>query len=139
MAVIKVSNHLAFEGNFLISDKDIPMFGFLVYFGAGKIDMEKKIYGRSTGEASYLAFNSYNFGFGSSRASENGEGSASIASNDSGSPVIQKETGRVMAVASKSTAIDTSGSFLPAISISSSLEEKSNRDFLLKYIHQKSL
>ncbi len=138
VAVIKVSDHLAFEGNFLISDKHVPMFGFLIYFGAGKIDMEKKIYGRSTGEASYLALNSYIFGFGPSSASEKSEGSASIASNDSGSPVIQKETGKVMAVASQSTAIDSSGSFLPAISISSSLKEKSNRDFLLKYMPQKS-
>lgn len=138
VAVIKVSNHSAFKGNFQISDHDVPMFGRLIYCGAGKIDMDKKIYGRSTGEASYLAFNSYIFGFGPSIASEKG-GSASIASNDSGSPVIQKETGKVMAVASQSTAIGTSGSFLPAVSISTSLNEKSNRDFLFKHIMQKEL
>jgi hypothetical protein len=139
VAVIKVSNYSAFEGNFLIGDKDVPMYGRLIYFGAGKIDMEKKIYGRSSGEASYLALNSYIFGLGPSTSSEKGEGFASIASNDSGSPVIQKETGKVIAVASKSTAIDISGSFLPAVSISSSLEEKSNRDFLLNHMNQKSL
>ncbi|HXH75446.1 MAG TPA: peptidoglycan recognition family protein [Bacteriovoracaceae bacterium] len=44
-----------------------------------------------------------------------------------------------MAVASQSTAINTSGSFLPAVSISSSLEEKSNRAFLLNHMTQKSL
>jgi hypothetical protein len=108
VAVIKVSSHAAFQGNFVINDWDAPKFGRLIYYAAGKIDMDKKIYGRSTGEASYLEFNSYIFGFGPSRASEKGEGSASIASNDSGSPVIQKQTGRVIAVASKSTAIDTS-------------------------------
>jgi hypothetical protein len=139
VAVIKVSNYSFFKGNFPVSDKAVPMVGTLIYYCAGKIDMEKKVYGRSTGEASYLALNSYIFGFGPSKASKNGEGSASIASNDSGSPVIQKETGKVIAVASKGTAINSSGSFLPAVSISSSLEEKSNRAFLLKHMTQKSL
>lgn len=137
LAVIKVSHHSTFEGNFLISDKDVPVFGHLVYYGAGKIDMEKKIYGRSTGEASYLAMNSHIFGFGPSTDSEKRIGSASIASNDSGSPVIQKETGKVIAVASKSTSINTAGSFLPALSISSSLADKSNREFILSHIFNK--
>lgn len=98
--------------------------------------MENKIYGRATGEATYFKLSSYILGFGPSENSKKSEASVSIAANDSGSPVVLKETGKVMAVASKSTAITTSGSFLPAISISTSLEESSNRGFIYKFINR---
>jgi hypothetical protein len=122
-----------FEGSFSPGTKVIPRWGTIVYFGAGKTDMKKNIYGRAIGEANYLKLGSYILGFGPSNYKIEG-GDASIAANDSGSPVIQKETGKVIAVASKSTAITTSGSFLPAISISVSLEDKSNSVFLDKHI-----
>jgi V8-like Glu-specific endopeptidase len=131
LGVIEVSANFLYAGNFSLSQESIPHWGMLQYFGAGKIDMEKKIYGRSTGEANYLKIGSYIVGWGPS-SSDKEKGSASIAANDSGSPVVLKDSGRVIGVASKSTAITTSGSFLPALSISTSLEERSNRDFLIK-------
>lgn len=137
LAVVRVAPNSIYEGNFVINTNDVSMLGTVVYFGGGKIDMEKKIYGRATGEATYLKLGSYILGLGPSKSSEKKEGSASIAANDSGSPVTQKESGKVIAIASQSTAITTSGSFLPAISISTSLLEDSNRKFLEKYIKQK--
>lgn len=135
VAVIKVKSFTGFKGDYLLGEKDIPLFGKLIYYGAGKIDMDKKIYGRSWGEANFLSMSSYVFGFGPSRSQ--GEGPASIASNDSGSPVVLKDSGRVIAVASQSTAIWTSGTILPAISVSTNLMEKSNREFILNHLDQK--
>ncbi|MDH4467205.1 MAG: trypsin-like serine protease [Bacteriovoracaceae bacterium] len=135
LAIIKVSKNELYEGNFQISSEKIPTWGTIVYFGAGKIDMENKIYGRAKGESKYLKLGAYIFGIGPSKNSVNKEGFSSIASNDSGSPVILKETGKVVAVASQSTAITISETFLPAISVSTSLEESSNYSFLANFIN----
>jgi len=57
--VIRVTINTAYAGNFVMSFGDLPTVGTLNYFGAGKIDMENKIYDRSTVSDPSLPSNLY--------------------------------------------------------------------------------
>lgn len=128
IAIIETSPFKGFVGNFKLT-RESPNFqipGTLL--GAGKINIETKSEGRTIGQNTFYHLSGYYLALGSSK--NDGEThEASIAPNDSGSPLLNEQN-EVMGLATKSTVSWTSGTIVPAISIGIDLREEENRKFL---------
>lgn len=98
--------------------------------GAGRVDLEKGTYGRSKGTASYIRTSKFIYMLGKSKNTENPGNGVTVAPNDSGGPILDIESGGVIAISSQTTIGSTKGTFLPAISIGTLLNTDETREFI---------
>jgi V8-like Glu-specific endopeptidase len=130
VGIIKVSANESFKGNFSISNVDIERFGNLTFYGAGKINIEPKEYGRSYGQNNYIKFGSFLYLIGQSKHTQFPGNDTSIAPNDSGAPVVENSTGKVIGIAYKASVAWTCGSIIPALSVITSIGLEDNWQFI---------
>ncbi len=88
---------------------------------------------RSTGENGFLKIYSVLFFLGKSKSTGGTGQSAMIAANDSGGPVVSRQTGKIIAIATETTAVASSDYGLPAIGIATSVLEESTMNFIASH------
>jgi len=120
VAIIQVDENHHFEGTFSLGDEETSTLGKLTLYGTGITNIKSNIYGRSFGANTFVRLFSFIFSFGE----------PAIAPHDSGAPIIENTTHRVIGIASKTTTTMFIDQFLPSVSIGTSLMEKSNLDFV---------
>lgn len=130
VGVIKTSVNDAFEGNFSLSNEVLDRAGDITFYGSGKISLEPKEYGRSTGKNSFIRFRSFLYSIGKSKQTDTPGANTSIAPNDSGAPVVCDKTGNVIGIAAKATVKWTDGTIFPALSVITRLGLEDNWNFI---------
>lgn len=119
LGIIKTTKFDKFSSSFHLGES-ISISGAAKLYGSGVISFQPKKRDRSIGENNFLRFGSVLLFIGAT----------SIAPNDSGAPVVDLKTGKVIAVATQSTAAEST-LYLPTISVATSLLEKSNKEFVI--------
>lgn len=130
VGLVRTENYPAFAGDFVPGEATPERLGRSMIFGTGKVDLERKLYGRSLGSAPYLRLFSVLYTFGRSRSDDQPGKGVSIAPNDSGAPIVDEASGKVIAIAAKSSIDVSYGTFLPALGISALLSDTKNQNFL---------
>jgi hypothetical protein len=98
--------------------------------GAGRFDLEKGTEGKTKGTAFYIRIGSFIYMLGKSKNTEDAGQSVTVAPNDSGGPIIDPKSSKVVAIATRTTIGSTKGNFFPAISIGTLLNTNENRAFI---------
>lgn len=119
---------------FKISTDRPGLWGTAELLGAGKVDLVSGAYGRSKGTAFYIRFGSFMYMLGKSKKTESPGQSVTIAPNDSGGPILDPKSGKVVAVGTRTTVGLTKGTFLPAVSMGTLLTTDKNRAFIAQAI-----
>jgi hypothetical protein len=133
LGIIETTEYKDFQGEFRMRRPDPKSIGKLLIYGAGKIDVARKVYGRSSGANWFLRVGPFVVFVGHSFFSSRPGMNSSVAPNDSGSPIMDVNSNRVIAIASKTTSGLFSGSFWPIFNIGTLLTTQHNRDFLRAY------
>ena len=120
VAIIKTTNNTLFNGGYILTNEETRSSGGIILYGAGKIDIEKNIFGRVMGTNHYFKIFSFMFSFGK----------PAIAPNDSGAPIVDQDSNRVIGIGSKTTVTMMINKIFPTVSIMTSLREKSNANFI---------
>jgi hypothetical protein len=107
--------------------------GNALFFGVGRTFQAEEKYGRTTGRNSFFRIGNFLYAFGKSKNSNNPGENVSLAPNDSGAPILDTETNRVIALASKTTVSVTLDTWIPAVSIGTVLNTASNIEFLKQF------
>ena len=122
VGIIKTSENLKFKSEFKLEKETIKITGKALFFGCGVINAKNENRGRSTGENTFVRLGSILVFLGST----------SIAVNDSGGPVLDKQSGKIIAIATQSTFRNSIKLGMPVLSIATSIVEDSTREFILK-------
>ncbi len=134
IGVVKTTPFTTKTSMFELSYERQKWWGMADLMGAGKIDIANGVYGRSQGTSPYFRMGSDIYIVGHSKKNEHPGRGVSIAPNDSGGPILDSLTGKVIAVASRTTVTSTSETSIPAVSIGTFLGSEENHSFLLKII-----
>lgn len=116
IGIIKTTQNKLFKNNFPLKNTALDLTGKVTLFGAGKLSIDPKQYGRTIGVNRYIGAGPFLFSLGD----------PSIAPNDSGAPVMNRK--EVIGLASKSNR----DKFFPALSVVTILGTKENWDFIMK-------
>jgi len=131
-AFIEVEDYQAFENKFgAISDA--TELSTYTIFGAGKVALNEKIYGYKAGECKGISLGESFYCLGASKNKSELFG-ASVAPNDSGGPITDK-TGKIVAIATRTTLSWAYNTVFPAISTGVLLKTSENRNFLEKFLY----
>lgn len=130
LGLIKTTKYNFFKGNFTLSSNYNQTFGDLKIFGAGKADPNVKTYFRTTGENKFLKVSNIILFLGRSCKTEELGQFVSIASNDSGGPVVDAENGKIIGIASQTTSKGASSYCLPAFNLATSIISSENFKFI---------
>jgi hypothetical protein len=135
IAVIKTFQNGNFAGNFkLVSEGEPQVWGKVDIYGGGRTDLNDNKSSFAQGSAPYVRTDSALYSIGRSGGSDNPGIWSSIAPNDSGGPVTEQGTDKVIAVASRTTVMSTKNTPIPAISTSCVLTNANNHGFVMGYL-----
>lgn len=135
VGLIKTTKNDEFTGSLRLETKVMRTLGRAELFGCGRTDPVRKEYARTTGENNFLRLGSVLFFFGKSAAETEQLGVAVIiAPNDSGGPIVDISTGNVVAIATTTTAKQSSEHRIPALSTGTSTVIAENLDFILAHL-----
>jgi hypothetical protein len=135
IAIIKTTENKNFEGSFHIETKQKISRGKATLFGCGKNDLSKRTYTRTMGENTFNRIGAVLFFMGeSSRMDSNLGINVSIAPNDSGGPIIDQQTGNIIAVSTTTTVKNSAQYGILALSTGTSTVVSSNLNFISKYL-----
>ena len=130
IGVIKTTRNIRFTGQFKLSVSASPWWGKALLFGAGRTDALSPSTARTSGSNTYLRIGAVLFFL--SRLGRNGA-NAAIAPNDSGAPVTNQDF-EIIAVATTTTAKESSARSLPILSTATSVTSNANREFILAHL-----
>jgi hypothetical protein len=136
VGIIKTTKYAKFDGEFVLETEPQSNIGKIRLFGSGRTTVEGESYGRSTGVNSYLKIGPILFFIGRSNSENPSDGDAvSIAPNDSGGPIVNRQTGKVVGV-STTTSLKWSFQFgLPTVSTATSTSSTENLDFIFRHLN----
>lgn len=138
IGIIKTSKNILFEGSFHLQENPVGFFEKAILIGCGRTDYENKIYSRLTGENTFFKFGALLFIFGESVSGKSNIGlNVSIAPNDSGGPIVEKETGKVIGVMTKTTLRDSLSYGVLTVSIGTSTVTQENLLFIKNLMGEK--
>ena len=133
IGIIKTSKNSKFHGDFKLEKNSLPVFGEAHFYGCGISEFSPKIRSRSDGRNHYVRIGSVLIFIGKSKNTDTERGiSTSIAPNDSGAPVTDPSTGKIIAIATQASAQESAEHGIPAISVSTSITRSAVREFILK-------
>ena len=135
IGVIKTSKNINFRGDYKIESKKLNRTGNIILMGAGRNDLSSLKYVRTIGSNTFFRIGSVLFFWGSSRNSTlvSGE-NVSVAPNDSGGPVIDQATGKIIGVMTTTTLKQSVKYGISALNTGTSIVTKSNLDFLVQHL-----
>ena len=135
IGLIKTSQNGSFNSDFTLETDLQNIFGEISMFGAGRSNPKGKNYERTNGENSYFRVGSVLFFIGTSKIIDGSSGDATSAPpNDSGGPVLDKKTGKVIGVITTTTLSQSVDYGIPTLSTATSILSTPTRDFILKHL-----
>lgn len=133
VGVIKTTANKKFTGEFQLAKNLDGIFQTAILFGCGRTEYDKKLYFRTTGENAYIKLGSVLFFLGEYSNGKIPIGkSVSVAPNDSGGPIVDKATGKIVGVMTTTTLKDSINYKIPVISTGTSTLVKINLEFIQK-------
>lgn len=123
VGVIKTSRYAEYSGAFTLAE-DLKFSAKVKLLGCGRTEPSKEMYLCTTGENTAYRWGGILFLLGES----------SIVNNDSGGPMIDLETQKIIAVNSTTTVNQTSAVGLPTISTGTSTVVEPNLSFVKKHM-----
>ncbi len=130
VGLIKTTENKGFRKNFPLENVSQAVVGTSILYGCGITEFEPKQRIRSSGINAFFRIGSVLFFVGKSHTENTFGSCTSFAPNDSGGPVVNPETGKVIAIATQSTAATSNKYGLPALSGATFLLGKSTQDFI---------
>jgi hypothetical protein len=130
VGIVKTTLNSNFSGTFHLAADRAPVFGNAKFFGAGKVDLDRGLYGRAQGDNYFVRLGSTTYSLGRSENTSHPGHTVTIAPNDSGGPIVDNRSGEVVAISSRTTIKESWGTAIPAVSIGTSLLTKENRAFV---------
>lgn len=129
IGIIKTTAHMGFQGQFRLAKVFKENQGPAILYGCGKIDNQNSQRARTTGENDFYRIGTILFFLGPS-VTQPTSPKVTIAHNDSGAPVLDRENNKIIAVSTETTVSISERFHLPAISIATSTTEPSNLNFI---------
>lgn len=135
VGIIKTTRNQKFVGHFQLQKSQKGYVQDAVLFGCGRIEHDKKVYFRTTGENSFIQIGAILFFIGKSENLKPSTGSSvSVAPNDSGGPILDKTTGEIVGVMTTTT-LKLSGSYgVPTLSTGTSTVVEHNLSFIRNHM-----
>ena len=135
LGIIKTTQNKKFKGEFKIELKSKKLLGRAILYGCGKSDLVNNSRLRLFGENYYFRVGSILFFIGKSKIDNSNLGEfVSIAPNDSGGPIVDKNTGTIIGISVTTTLKDSLSYGLPTLSTATSTVELSNLNFILSHM-----
>ncbi|MBL7544176.1 MAG: trypsin-like serine protease [Bdellovibrionaceae bacterium] len=139
IGIIKTSKYENFTGHFKLQEQKEGFVRDSVLVGCGRIEYDKKIYFRTTGENRFLQLGAVLFFIGESRSQTPTTGrKVSVAPNDSGGPILDKISGKIVGIMTTTTLKDSLNYGLPTISAGTSTVVEHNLNFIRNNMGQSS-
>ncbi len=139
IALIKTTKNSKFEGHFQLQNIMEGRSKEVILFGCGKTDYEKKSYSRTTGENSILQIGAVLFFVGESNVGKSKIGmNVSVAPNDSGGPILDKVTGKIIAVMTTTTLKNSLRYGISTLSTGTSTTVEANFTFIESNLGEKN-
>jgi len=123
---LKTTPNKDFDGNFKIEGKGAGIAGHVIIYGCGKVDLKYRE--RRFGENSFFRIGSILFMMGLMGPNTQSS-SAIIAPNDSGAPIVDKDSGEIIAIAATSTYLESLKYGLPVLTTATEIDS-SNFSFI---------
>ncbi len=132
VGLIKTTRNDNFSGQYQIQDKALGYLRDAILIGTGKSDYDNKIYSRTFGENKFFRIGAVLFFIGENNHNlKNQPGiNVSVAPNDSGGPIIDKVTGKIVGVMTTTTLKASNNFHLPTISTGTSVQVEHNLSFI---------
>ena len=135
VGILKTTRNAKFAGDYRIGTTSVGVVGMVGIHACGISDFTPKLRSRRFGTNRFLRIGSVFFFLGHVKNVPDTEGDwASVAPNDSGAPIIDSQTGELIAIATQATVSAADRGFLPAVSVGTSLSEPSTRAFLFAHL-----
>lgn len=139
IGIIKTSRNSKFEGQFQLQENSEGSLKEAILIGCGRTDYKNKNYSRTIGENSFLQVGAVLFFLGESSEKKPKVGmNVSVAPNDSGGPIIEKETGKIVGVMTATTLKDSLSYGVPTLSTGTSTVDKKNLIFIKRNLGEKT-
>ena len=133
IGLIKTAKNNKFKGNFRLEQEVQHVTGSATLMGAGKIDLLSDIRARTVGQNSFIRVGSVLFFLGKTKNIESEAGvEVTVAPNDSGGPVLDRSTSRIIGVLTTTTVRDSAKYGMPAMSTATSTA--AHITFLMKHL-----
>ncbi len=131
IGIIKTTINHKFTSSFQLQKSHAGYFRDAILFGCGRVDYNKKVYFRTTGENNYLQIGSVIFFTGNNSNIKDSTGiKVSIAPNDSGGPILDKKTKKIIGVMTATMLKESINYGIPALSIGTSTVTEHNLSFI---------
>ncbi|RYZ79365.1 MAG: S1 family peptidase [Proteobacteria bacterium] len=135
IGIIKTSQNVRYEGKFILQDASSKVISEVTLVGCGRSEPDKKILSRLTGTNRSFRVGSVLFFIGESSTVSSAAGmNVSVAPNDSGGPVLDTKTGRVMGVMTTTTVKESINYGLPTLSTGTSTTSDINLRFIRSHL-----
>lgn|GEM_PF-5229799 len=128
IGIIKTERNRTFQGNFSIHEQPLSLSREVTLFGCGKAGIDGQVV-RTTGSNRFIRFGSMLYFLGLT----NGD-TASIAPNDSGGPIVDPGTKRIIGIASKTTLKTSEKYGLPILSTGVSIVAPASMKFIRSHL-----
>ena len=131
VGVIKTTKNQKFSGHFQLQEGKEGYLREAILIGCGRIEYDAKIYFRTTGENTFLQIGAVLFFLGQKGKVKGSIGTnVSVAPNDSGGPIIDKVTGKIVGVMTTTTLKDSENYGFPVLSTGTSTAVEHNLKFI---------
>jgi len=131
VGIIKTTKNKKFTGEFQLQESMNGIIHKAILLGCGKVEYDKKIYLRTTGENTYIKLGAVLFFLGENSNGKVSLGAGvSIAPNDSGGPILDKVTGKIVGVMTATTLKNSVYYNVPVLSAGTSTLSKTNLKFI---------
>lgn len=138
IGIIKTSKNSNFEGRYQLQNTLEDHLNDAILIGCGRTDYESKSYSRTTGENSFLRIGAVLFFLGESSNLKTNIGmKVSVAPNDSGGPILEKTTGKIIGVMTTTTLKDSLAYKVPTLSTGTSTATQKNLIFIQNQMGEK--
>ena len=135
IGIIKTSKNLSFKHNFSMELEKVPRVGTAHLYGCGIVEFTPKKRLRTEGQNQFLRLGQVLLFLGKSKNIQTELGThTSVAPNDSGAPVLDLSTGRIIAIATQASSKESAEYGLPSISVATSIVNKSNQQFVSNHM-----
>lgn len=131
VGIIKTTENKKFKGEFKLQEKLDGFIHKAALFGCGKIEYDKKTYVRTTGENTVFKLGGVLFFLGESGNDKAQPGAkVSVAPNDSGGPIVNFTSGKIIGVMTTTTLKDSINFRIPTLSTGTSTVDEENLKFI---------
>jgi hypothetical protein len=135
IGIVKTTKNEKFAGHFQIQQQKEGYIRNAVLFGCGRVEYNKKVYFRTTGENSFFQIGAVLFFVGESGIVKESTGTkVSVAPNDSGGPILDKATGKIVGVMTTTTLKASRNYGLPTLSTGTSTVVEHNLIFIQNHM-----